>query len=160
MAEKNDNIPNITIEDARFVYRTNFSGRGPDEGEKYNVDREKYFNVQISEDMVVPLRKDGWNIKFTKGTEDYPEVPYLVVKVGFAYRPPTIVVVRNGHQTHLNEQTVSSLDVMQLEKVDCVIRPYAWSSDFGSGIKAYLQTLYAFPVMDDIMAKYANLGEE
>lgn len=158
MAAKQDSIPNITVEDAKFVYRPNFSGRGPEDGEKYNVDRERYFNVQVEESMVAQLRKDGWNIKFTKPKEDYPETPYMEVKVGFAYRPPTIVVVRNGNPTHLSERTVGSLDMLQLEKVDLVIRPYVWENDMGSGVKAYLQTLYAFPIMDDIMSKYANLG--
>lgn len=159
MASKNDAQP-ITIENAKLVYRSNFSGRGPEEGERYNADREKYFNVEIPEAMVADLRKQGWNIRFTKGTEEYPEVPYMVVKVGFAYRPPTIVVVRNGHPRYLAENTVGSLDTLELERLDVVIRPYYWENDMGSGIKAYLQTLYAFPVMDDLMTKYAHLIEE
>ena len=160
MTEKTDEIPNITIENGRFVYRPNFSGRGPEEGEKYNADREKYFNVELNADWVPKLSADGWNVKYTKGTDDWPSVPYLEVKVGFSYRPPTIMVIRGSQQTYLNENTVASLDMLQLEKFDCVIRPYKWESDFGSGVKAYLQTLVAFPVMDDILAKYANFNVE
>lgn len=155
MAEK-PSIPLIEIEDARFVFKPNFEGRA----EKFNDPGNRYFNVEIPQDMVPRLMSDGWNVKYTKETEEWEAKPYLEVKVAFSYRPPTIVLNRAGHETLINEQTCASLDFLQFEKFDVAIRPYQWENDMGSGVKAYLQTLYAFPVSDGIMNKYARLRAE
>lgn len=144
---------NITIEGAKFVYRTNFSGIE----ETFNEEGNRYFNVAIPPEMVEALQADGWNIKFTKGSEEYPEEPYLEVTVGFKYRTPEIVLIQDGKRTIITEQMVGLLDSTEYENVDVVIRPYVWSSAMGSGVKAYLKTFYGTVPFDPIQAKYRDL---
>lgn len=145
---------NITIEGAKFVYRTNFAG----EEETFNDKGNRYFNVGIPEHMVEALQADGWNIKFTKGTEEFPAEAYLEVTVGFKYRTPEIVLIQDGKKTVITEELVALLDSTEFENLDIVIRPYVWNSAMGNGVKAYLKTFYAqLPNFDPIQAKYRDL---
>lgn len=153
--------PNITIENAKFVYRPNFEGRE----EMYNEEGNRYFNVELPAEIVENVQRDGWNVKFTKPRktaspeelESFEPKPYLEVLVGFKYRPPTIVLIMDGRQTNIDEDTVGTIDNVELESFDVVLRGRPWDAAFGSGIKAYLQTFYGTVRMDDIRRKYANL---
>lgn len=153
--------PNIiTIENARFVYRPNFEGRP----ETYNDEGDRYFNVAIPPEIVDSLTADGWNIKMTKGSADrpdeFPPEPYLKVGVAFSYKPPEIVLIMDGHPTHIDEKNAKLLDSTEFENFDVVIRPYIWSTPQGSGIKAYLQTFYGTVPSDPIRMKYAGTRGE
>ena len=144
---------NITIEDAKFVYSTNFAGKeGP-----YNREGERSFNVAIPENLIEPLQADGWNIKFTKGTDEYPEEPYLPVEVGFKYRPPEIVLIQEGKKTFISEPMAGILDSTEFESFDIVIRPYMYDVNGNKGVKAYLKTFYGNVPSDPIQAKYRDL---
>lgn len=156
----NREIPPITIEGVEFVYRPNFSGVK----ERYNDEGNRYFNAKVPPEMVDVLIRDGWNIKYTKPGKTHPNpdehVPeaYLEVTVGFQFRPPTIIMLRDDKPTPVTERTVSLLDATEFESVDVVIRPYAWSLDSGeSGVKAYLKSFYGIVEMDDLDRKYAHL---
>lgn len=154
-------IPPFTIEGLEYVYRPNFSGVK----ERYNDEGNRYFNAKISDQgMVDALIRDGWNVKFTKPGKTHPNpdehVPeaYLEVTVGFQFRPPTIIMLRDGKPTPVTERTVSLLDATEFETIDVVIRAYPWTLDSGeSGIKAYLKSFYGTVEMDDLDRKYAHL---
>lgn len=150
---------NLTIEDARFVFRPNFEGRKkPWETEDDPIQRS--FNLYIPEELVEPLQSDGWNVKFTKETEDYPVDAFLPVFVGFKYMPPRIVLIRDGKETLVNEDSVANLDQLEFESFGVVIHPRVWESAMGSGVKAWLKTFYGTVVMDDLERKYAKLRDE
>lgn len=154
-------VSNITIENAKFVYRPNFEGRE----EMYNDPGNRYFNVQLPEEIVDAVRRDGWNVKETKPRKDakpeeiesFVPVSYLEVIVGFKYRPPTIVLIMDGRQTPVTEETVAMLDSVQFQSFDVVLRGRPWEAAFGSGVKAYLQTFYGTVEMDDLQRKYARM---
>lgn len=154
-------VSNITIENAQFIYRPNFEGRE----EMYNEPGNRYFNVRVPEEIREAVEKDGWNVKWTKPRkaatqeeiEQHVPEPYLEVLVGFKYRPPMIVLITDGKQTQVTEETVGMLDSLQFENIDVVLRGRPWEAPFGSGIKAYLQTFYGTVVFDDLQRKYANL---
>lgn len=152
-------VGTITIEGLEFVFRPNFEGRA----EKYNAEGNRYFNAKIPENMVEPLLRDGWNVKMTKPGRNHPNpeehVPeaYLEVSVGFNYRPPLIVFIRDGRQTPIGENLVSLIDSTEFENIDVVIRPYEWENSKGKGIKAYLKKFYGTVEMDDLDRKYAPL---
>lgn len=154
-------VSNITIEGAKFVYRPNFEGRE----EMYNEEGNRYFNVEVPRDILEPVERDGWNVKYTKPRKDakpeeiesFQPIPYIEVQVGFKYRPPTIVVIMDGQQTVITEGTAAMVDSMEFTNIDLVLRGRPWEAAFGSGVKAYLQTFYGTVEFDDIQRKYARM---
>lgn len=152
-------LPLLTIEDLEYVYQTNFSG----EAEKYNVAGNRYFNAKISTEIADALSADGWNIKWTKPGKNHPNPeehvaePYVEVTVGFKFRPPTIIMIRDDRPTPITERTVSLLDSTEFSKIDVVIRAVRWENENGSGYKAWLKSFYGTVEMDDLDRKYAYL---
>lgn len=147
---------NITIEDARFVYKPNFEGRE----ETYNEEGSRYFNVLVPDNIVEKVTADGWNVKWTKPKDDerQPE-PFLEVAIGFKYRPANIIVIRDGQETQITENTCGLIDKLQFETMDMVLRGRVWENPNGCGIKAWLQTFVGVVEMDDIQRKYARIRE-
>lgn len=153
--------PDLVIEDAQFVYRTNFEGRA----ETYNEEGDRYFNVRIPDNIVEAVQADNWNLSWTKPGKNHPNPqdhvsePFLKVNVGFKYRPPYISVFDNEKETVFNEETAGNLDVLQFEKVDLVIRGRDWKNTSGCGIKAWLKTFTGVVETDVIRQKYAHLRD-
>lgn len=155
-------LPLLNIEDAEFVYRTNFSGeaRPP-----YDEEGDRYFNVKVDPQIANALEQDGWKIKWTKpGQNASPEViaeftpePYVVVAIGFKFRPPTIFLIRNDKPTVITEKLVGTLDSAEFEKIDLVIRARYWEGPAGSGYKAWLAEFYGHVKTSELGAKYAYL---
>lgn len=157
MAFRSPDVPDIIIEGLEFMYRPNFEGRA----EKYNDEGNRYFNAKIpSIEMAQRLAEDGWNVKFTKPSRNAPNPeehvpePYLEVTVGYAFRPPLVILIRDGRQQPIGENLVGAIDSMEFDNIDVSIRAYAWSNDTGSGIKAYLKEFYGTVTMDDLRRKY------
>lgn len=148
--------PNLVIEDAKFVYKPNFEGRE----ETYNEEGDRYFNVRIPDNILASVEADNWNVKWTKPkVEGVEPEPYIIVAIGFKYRPPVITIIQDGRPTDLSEQNAGIVDSLQFEKIDMVIRGRAWENASGCGIKAWLQTFVGVVEMDDIQRKYAHLRE-
>lgn len=160
-------LPLLNIEDAEFVYRTNFAGekKGP-----YDEEGERYFNVKVPVDIANALADDGWNVKWTKpganhpNPEEHVSEPYVVVAIGYKFRAPQVVLIRKGsdgkeNPTFITERTIGTLDNAEFEKVDVVIRARRWEGAAGSGYKAWLAEFYGHVNMSDIGAKYAHLLE-
>lgn len=163
--------PIITMRDALFQYQTNFEGRATD----YKDAGEQTFNVQICGQDICPdvglaeaLTNDGWNIKWTKPRKDAtPEereahipMPFLPVKLGWAFKPPTVVSIggTSGKQTQLTEQTVGMLDHLEPVKVDLIIRPVWYDVNGTTGWKAYLQTMYFTYMEDELQIEYGQMA--
>lgn len=144
----------ISIADVRLGFR-NFAGaEGP-----YNKKGDRNFVVFLNSDMAADLEKDGWNIKWPKEQEEdteqeFEREPYLPVSFSFKNFPPKIVVVSDGVATRLGEDEVDMLDWAEIEKTDIVIRPYNWSVNGQSGVKAYLKAMYVTLVTDEFSSKY------
>lgn len=132
------NDGSLTMEDARILFR-NFAGK---EGQ-YNREGERSFCVILDEDIAEQMHRDGWNVKVLKSREEGdPEEPYLHVTVGFKGRPPMIVMLTSKGRTTLSEDEVELLDWVDIAEVDLTVRPYTWSVNGKSGIKAYLKAIY------------------
>ena len=145
---------NIMIEDAEIGFK-NFAGAvGP-----YNKNGEKSFCVFLEPDIAEKLEEEGWNIKWPKEREDIlPEEdkrkPYFNVKVEFGDYPPKCIMIANDVVTQLDELGVAQLDTAEIEKVDIILNPYNWSVNGKSGIKAYLNSIYATIVTNDFIERY------
>ncbi len=146
---------NLMIENARLIFK-NFSG----EETKFNRAGDRNFCVVIDDiDMAQKLIEDGWNVKILAPREEGDKpVYYLPVAVNYAHRPPNIFLVTRHTKTPLNEETISTLDFAELEKVDLTINPYNWSANGKEGTKAYLKTLYATIIEDEFAEKYADVA--
>lgn len=146
----------LSLENVRIGFR-NFEGK---EG-KFNKAGERSFAVFIEDhEFAEALLKEGWNIKFPKESEhradpDEPaRDPYLQVSVGFDYYPANVFLISNDAPTRLSEDEVGMLDWAEIENVDLVLRPYEWSVNRNSGIKAYLKAGYFTIVADKFAQKY------
>lgn len=150
-------LDNVTIEDARLIFK-NFKGQeGP-----MNREGDRNFCVLLDDDVAAAMRDDGWNIKTLKpreGDEDPEEQPYVNVSVRFGGRPPRIMLLSSNSRTQLDEESVDVLDWIDIRLVDLVIRPYEWTVNGASGVKAYLKTMFVTIEEDDLDLKYANLDD-
>ena len=142
---------NVVIENARIFIR-NFSG----EADKFNKEGSRYFCVILPTETATAMSEQGWNVRWLDGRDDDIRTPYIQVAVGFKFYPPKIVLISSSGRTSITEDTVSMLDWAELEKVDIIIRPREYSVSGRSGIKAYLKTMYATLVEDELDIKYAK----
>nr|DAK23120.1 MAG TPA: hypothetical protein [Caudoviricetes sp.] len=146
-------LSNITIENARIFFK-DFSASGPFAG-----GTKRTFCVEIPEEMVGDLQRDGWNIKSRESRVDTDAVTwYLKVEASYRARPPKVVCIPSitKRKVYLSEQTIDSLDYVEILNVDLTINPYQWEANGNSGVKAYLGTMYVTIAEDPLDAKYAD----
>lgn len=161
-------LPLLEIEEVEFVYRTNFAGA---ERPPFDSEGDRYFNAKIpSNEQAEVMARDGWNVKWTKpGKNATPEAiaehvpePYLTVALGFKFRAPTILLIKNINgvekPTIITESNVSVLDSTEFTKVDCVVRARWYEMPSGqTGYKAWLAEFYGHVDLSGMGAKYAYL---
>ena len=148
-------MPSVTLEDVRIIFR-NFSGAAG----KFNAEGKRNFNVLLDEGTAQKMLADGWNVKYLPPRED-DQVPQarLEVEVNFKGRPPHITMITSRGRTKLDEDTIQLLDWVEFDNVDLIIRPYPWEVNGRSGIKAYLQTIFATIHEDELELKYADVPD-
>jgi hypothetical protein len=147
----------VLMEGVRIIFR-NFAGK---EGQ-YNREGDRNFAVLLDDDTAKAMDADGWNIKWLRPrTEEEGEEPqaYLPISVNFKGRPPRIVMITSRGRTNLDEDTVETLDWADIINVDLIVRPYEWTVNQKSGIKAYLQALYVTIEEDPLEIKYGELDQ-
>ena len=149
----NDNT--VLMEGVRIIFR-NFAGK---EGQ-YNREGDRNFAVLLTDEVAAAMTDDNWNIKWLRPrSEEEGDVPqaYLPVSVNFKGRPPRIVQITSRGRTNLDESMVETLDWVDILNVDLIVRPYEWTVNGKSGIKAYLQSLYVTIEEDPLEMKYNEL---
>lgn len=150
---KQDNT--VMMEGVRIIFR-NFAGK---EG-KYNREGDRNFAVLLDDEVANAMAEDNWNIKWLQPREDDEEqIPqaYLPVSLGYKGRPPRVVMITSRGRTNLDESQVELLDWANIINVDLIVRPYEWTVNGKSGIKAYLQSLYVTIEEDALESKYSEL---
>jgi hypothetical protein len=150
-----DGISNIVLENCCVLFR-NFAGA---EGQ-YNREGDRNFCVIIDDDLAERLEIDGWNIKTLRSKDEYePNRKILQVSVGYKARPPLVVMITSKGRTTIEEDKIEIIDWVEIEKVDLVIRPYKWTVNGKSGLKAYLKSFYVTIAEDVLALKYADVQE-
>lgn len=147
-------IKPVSLENVRIGFK-NFEGR---EG-MYNKKGERSFAVFLDNETADLMLAEGWNVKFPKPNENIDAFedtrqPYLQISVSFDFYPPNVFLISNDRPTKLTEDEIAMLDWAEIENVDLVIRPYEWSVNRNSGIKAYLKSGYFTIVADRFAEKY------
>lgn len=138
------------IEDAR-IFKTNFTGR---EG-IYNRPGSKNFLVALDPQDAKQMDADGWNVKWPKPGEEDEKDPFISVQLGYSGgRPPLVVMITSSGRKTLNEKEVEILDSLDLGTVDLICNASHWENSTGSGIKAYLKTMFVTIEEDALMRKY------
>jgi hypothetical protein len=152
-----ENDGTLTMRDARIVFR-NFKGA---EG-KYNREGDRNFCVLLDPETAEAMARDGWNIKTLKAREDADgdeDQPYIQVSVGFKGRPPKIVMITSRGRNYLGEDECEILDWADIQKVDLIVRPYEWTVNGKSGIKAYLKSIFVTIEEDELEIEYSDLPD-
>lgn len=145
----------VLMEGVKIIFR-NFSGK---EGQ-YNREGDRNFAVLLDEAVATAMAEDNWNVKWLKPREDDEDdtrQAYLPVSVNFKGRPPRIVLITSRGRTNLDESSVEMLDWADIVNVDLIVRPYEWTVNEKSGIKAYLQSIYVTIEEDALELKYSEL---
>lgn len=152
----NERIPNLSVENARIIFR-NFAGK---EG-KFNPAGKRSFCLLLDADTAERLSDQGWNVKTLapRDPDDDPQ-PYIQVAVQFGNYPPNIYLISGKKKTKLDEDSVSILDYAEIDNVDLIINPSRWEVSGKSGVKAYLKTLYVTIVENEFEKKYRDMDED
>ena len=143
----------LCIDGAHIIFK-NFTGKN----DKYAREGDKSFSVLIEDDELdAQLLHDGWNVKqLTPRDPDEKPKHYIRVKISYKVRPPKVWLLTNHKRTHLDEETISTLQYARIENADVVISPYQWEVNGKTGITAYLETLYVKIEDDPFAEKYAD----
>jgi hypothetical protein len=147
----------VLMEGVRIIFR-NFSGK---EG-KYNREGDRNFAVLLDDAVATAMAEDNWNVKWLPPRgEDEEETPqaYLPVSVSYKGRPPRIVMITSRGRTNIDDTQVEMLDWATIVNVDLIVRPYEWTVNGKSGVKAYLQSLYVTIEEDELERKYGELDQ-
>ena len=147
----------VLMEGVRIIFR-NFSGK---EGQ-YNREGDRNFAVLLDDTVANAMAEDNWNIKWLRPrSEEEEEAPqaYLPVSVNFKGRPPRIVLITTRGRTNLDEGSIEMLDWADIINVDLIVRPYEWTVNEKSGVKAYLQSIYVTIEEDALEQKYSELDQ-
>lgn len=157
------------------VYLDGYNRRGEQFNDESRIPKYKYGADWMSPNDFIPaLEADGWNIKWTKESEDgeYPARPYLKINVKYNenypnFNPKICIVKEDGDFTIIDESTAGLIDSVWIDNADVIIKPYNYEERKGienGKVSAELKTLYVTPVQDvdedDFDGKYSKNDSE
>lgn len=141
----------ISIENTRFIFKTNFSG-DPERDTFGSTTR--YGNLIIpDEEMARELAEEGFNVRQTKpkpGMEEEFEPTYFV-KITVNYDsewPPKIYLVSGDSEPQiLDEESIDTLDKVYVINVNAILNPYMNQRTGKSSL--YVRTMYVEQDVED-----------
>ena len=154
----------ISIENTRFIWRTNFSG--DPERDTFGSEARKANVVIPTEEQAMELIEQGFNVKQTrpKPGEEEGFVPTYFVAVNVNYDtnwPPKIWLVSGkSEKTLLDADSIDILDKIYVLNVDVVLNPYCNQRTGKSSL--YVRTMYVTQDIEDdpFAARYARGSED
>lgn len=128
----------LVVEDAK-IFWTNFRGLGS----KYNTPGHRNFCLALPKDAAADMAADGWNVKYTKpSNEEFEPEPYVSVNISWEYKKPFVTFTTNGRANEVGEEEIDILDTAEIERVDLALDLSVRTKDDGStGIKGYVKSM-------------------
>ena len=144
---------NLQIDNARITYR-NFEGRRTE----YNDEGRRNFSVIIeSAEDAERLINLGYNVKIKPPRQEGdPAFMTLKVNVSYRYKEPTVILQSGRAMNRLTEDTVRTLDAIEIEDVCMDISPSNWSTAGRSGLSAYLTSIKVVQNLDRFAEEFNN----
>lgn len=143
-----------TIEGVTLPFGKNFAG---EEG-KYNAAGDRNFCISLTPEQAQDLINDGLSVRsLPPKDEDGVEFYYLPIKVSYKIRPPEIYMVTSSGKRKVTEDNVSNLDWADIVSADVTFTGRPWEVNGRSGVKAYLNVMYATIQESPLEEKYANV---
>ena len=169
----NKQLDRITLDNTRFIFRTNFSG--DPKQDRFGDARRKANVIIPTEAQAKELTKAGFKVRQTRPSEEQiaandfiPEF-YVMAQVKFRkndgtpvkYPPNVYLVIPGKEPVLLNEDTISCLDSIRVKNVNVVLNPHEYDGASGSGLSLYVRTMYVEQDMDDdpFAARYRRQDE-
>ena len=147
----------LVIDDAILRFH-NFAGAQTE----YNAKGNRNIDVILPDSkMAVEMGEKGWNVKIRKPRNE-DEDPYytLNVKINMESKwPPKIIQVNRAQKIQYDAEMVDDLDDVNMMDIGMVINGSEWESQFGHGVKAYLDQLY-FRVKPGVFGHKYDIEEE
>lgn len=153
----------LQIDDADITYR-NFRG----EGSLYNREGDRNFSLIIpSTEIADALASNvneygvGWNVRIKPPREE-GDNPFITLKVNVKFNEyrPHIFLHTGNHVTELDEESVSCLDMIDIERVDLDISPSDRVVNGKPYRTAYVRTMHVVQKIDRFEGRYSNNNEE
>lgn len=151
------NILQIDNVDGRDIIFKNFEGRG----DTFNREGDRNFSLRLRDpDTVDELLELGWKVKIKDGRED-DEGPFmrLPIKVKFTEYGPNVYLWTGNRRNELDEESIRTLDQIEIDHVNMDIRPYDWNINGRTGRTAYLQTIEVFQRVNRFDERYARMND-
>lgn len=128
----------LQIDDARIIW-ANFSGKPG----QYNREGDRSFNLVIDDPEIAnAMIEEGWNVRIKPPREEGDEsFMHMPVKVKFNSRGPAVYLESGTSRVKLDEESIDTLDHIDIIGVDMDIRPYDWEINGKTGRTAYLQSI-------------------
>lgn len=160
----------IAIDDTNFIYKTNFAG--DPKKDRFNDSRRKANLIIPDKEQAKDLVKAGFKVRETRPRQDddpdffVPEyfIPVLVKyrdKAGapVKYPPKVYLVSGNNSPVLLDEESIASIDSIQVKNVNVILNPYEYDP-VNNGMSLYVRTMYVEQDLDDdpYAARYSNRG--
>lgn len=143
----------ITVENTR-IFGRNFSG----EEKRFNPAGKRTFCLALPFTLGQEMEQTGWNVKFSQPLDPTDEPgAYVPVEVSFNGRPPKIFIIDSTGKHQINEETVNTLDWLDIRSVDATINGFTWDDHGTARIKAYLRELYIIPDESPLDRKYNQM---
>lgn len=147
----------ITVENTRLLF-SNFAG----EERQFNSAGQRNTCIVLPDALAKELMANGWNVgslepREEEAEEGVPSVYFTQLNVRYDNYPPEIYVIKSTGRTLLTEETVETLDYLDVKSVDVVINPYPWSFNGKTGTKGYVKKMYVTLDEDELDAKYADI---
>lgn len=144
----------VLIDDAKITW-TNFAGRKDD----YNRNGDREFTVIVDDpDIAEELMARGCNLKI-KHPEDRNEPPRMTFKVKVSYRfgAPAVYLDNGRNVVNLTEDTIGTLDRIDIERVDMDIYfGKEWTNNGTTARTAYLDKIMVTQSVDRFRERFAE----
>lgn len=141
----------ISIENTKFIFRTNFSG--DPERDNFGSDARKADIIIPTYDQAMEMLDDGFNVKQTKpkpGEEDgFVPTYFVTIKVNYdtSWPPKIYLVSGDAEPVLLDEDSIDILDKCYVLNVNAVLNPY-FNQKTGRG-SLYVRTMYVEQDIED-----------